>query len=143
MIFLLDVNLLIALADEKHAHHDLVEEWFATQVLDGWATCPITENGLIRILSNAAYSNTVRHCAAAQAALSSLRLRGNHQFWSDDISLTDRAIFDLKGLSSKDSTGTYLLGLAASKGGKLATFDRRLSRQAVIGGADALHLIPT
>ncbi|TCL94159.1 hypothetical protein C8J38_102589 [Rhizobium sp. PP-WC-2G-219] len=143
MIFLLDVNLLIALADEKHVHHDRVNGWFRTDALDGWATCPITENGLIRILSNSAYSNAVRHCAEAQAALSSLRMRGHHHFWADDISLTDHAVFDLQGLSSKDSTDTYLLGLARSRGGKLATFDRRLSTQAVIGGAEALHLIPS
>ncbi|MCD7109827.1 PIN domain-containing protein [Rhizobium sp. DKSPLA3] len=143
MIFLLDVNLLIALADEKHAHHDRAKAWFGTDVLDGWATCPITENGLIRILSNSAYNHSMHHCAEAEAVLSSLRFRGHHHFWADDISLTNHAIFDLRGLSSKDSTDTYLLGLARSKGGKLATFDRRLSTQAVIGGAEALHVIPT
>ena len=56
---LLDVNVLIALFDQEHVHHELSHDWFSDNRRDGWATCPVTENGFLRVLSNPAYSSAL------------------------------------------------------------------------------------
>lgn len=52
-IALLDVNVLIALLDNKHKHHALATSWLFEWLIAGncWASCPITQNGCMRILS--------------------------------------------------------------------------------------------
>ncbi|WP_438748097.1 TA system VapC family ribonuclease toxin [Pararhizobium sp. O133] len=141
MTLLLDVNVLIALADSGHSHHLVASNWFEKFGQTDWATCPLTENGMIRILSNPRYGNPTPNAAMATELLHLLRLSGKHSFWHDDISLANSKIFVRDKLTSKHTTDTYLLGLAKAHGGQLATFDRRLSARAVIGGTDALHLI--
>lgn len=140
MIFLLDVNVLIALVDTNHQHNHPATEWFRSEASAGWATCPITENALIRILSHPGYLNTAPATDIGQR-FAKLRDSGEHHFWPDDISLADSHIFNLAEITSKNGTDIYLLGLAKSKDGKLATFDRRLSHHGVREGAEALHII--
>lgn len=142
MTFLLDVNVLIALIDPKHAAHADVHQWFETQGHVGWATCPLTENGLVRIISNPKYTNYLGSTAEALALLGNLYRLGNHVFWEDSISLLDAALVDpWKVTTLYQVTDTYLLALAVANRGYLATLDRRLSPIAVLGGEATLRII--
>lgn len=142
MTFLLDVNVLIALLDPAHVGHDAAHEWFSAEGGQDWATCPMTENGVIRIVGNPRYPNSPGSPAAVAAMARALRSLPGHTFWSDDISLVASDLVDsAKILTAAQVTDTYLLALARSRGGKLATMDRRLSTMAVKGGRGALYLI--
>jgi toxin-antitoxin system PIN domain toxin len=137
---LLDVNVILSLLDSAHVHHRLAVEWFdRTAAQDGWATCPITENGFIRIVSHMSYPNmrmtpgqAAQSLAAFQAAF-----QGSFRFWTDDLSLADSTLFDLHSLTtSGQTTDAYLAALAFRRGGRLATLDRGVQWRAV-RGADA------
>lgn len=142
MTFLLDVNVLIALIDPAHVGHDAAHRWFAADGRVAWATCPLTENGVIRIVGHPKYPNTPGSTATVAGIVKQLRTLPGHVFWPDDISLVDAGHIDPEQvLTSAQVTDTYLLALAATHGGKLATFDRRLSVKAVKGGKAALHII--
>ena len=142
MTFLLDVNVVIALIDENHVHHLPARRWFIADGRTAWATCPITQNGALRIVGNPGYVPPVGSPAVVAQTLAALCILPGHQFWADDISLLDPEICDTSRLSlSRHLTDSYLLALAASRGGKLATFDRRLVTDAIKGGRQALHLI--
>ena len=91
MTFLLDVNVLIALIDPTHVNHDDAHRWFGREGRASWATCPITENGVIRIPGHPRYPNNSGSPAAVAAVLLSLRNRPGHVFWPDDVSLLDPA----------------------------------------------------
>jgi uncharacterized protein len=139
---LLDTNVLIALVDPAHRFHDAAEDWFVAHRHDGWATCPITQNGLVRIISHTSYPNSVGSPAAALALLHEMTNDKDHHFWPDDISLFNESLIDgSKLLTTAQVTDTYLLALAVKHGGKLATFDRRLVTTAVKAGAAALQMI--
>jgi toxin-antitoxin system PIN domain toxin len=140
--FLLDVNVLIALIDPAHVQHDRAHDWFAAKGNQAWATCPTTENGVIRIVGNARYPNSPGTPTAVAEMVSILRALGGHEFWPDEISLLDSQLIDTtRLLDSGQVTDTYLLALAVSRGGQLATFDRHLVTNAVIDGPQTLHLI--
>ncbi len=142
MTFLLDVNVLIALVDPTHVSHGHVHQWFARQGSESWATCPMTENGLVRIVGNPKYRNTPGSPVIVAAALAGLRSLPGHIFWADDISVVDPAYVDrARLLTFGQITDTYLLALAVAHGGQLATLDRRIAVSAVHRGAGALHLI--
>jgi toxin-antitoxin system PIN domain toxin len=140
--FLLDVNVLIALIDPLHTQHEAAHHWFAGSGQQAWASCPITENAVPRIVGHAGYSNSPGSPAPVIAALSQLFQLPGHVFWPDDVSLCDGARFDLgRLLDARQVTDSYLLALAVAHGGRLATFDRRLVADAVRNGRAALHLI--
>lgn len=142
MTYLLDVNVLIALVDPRHVFHDTTNEWFHREAVASWATCPITENGLVRIVGNSRYRNPVGPPSEVIRILELLRDMAGHVFWPDVISLADDHLFDPSALTAPEQiTDAYLLALAVSKGGRLATLDRRLSPDAVKGGRAALHLV--
>ena len=142
MIHLLDVNVLIALLDSDHDFHEEAHGWFDRVGRSGWATCPITENGTIRIMGHVRYPSGFGNPGAVAAVLRSLRAVEGHQFWPDDLSLLTSPLISTSGLAAAARvTDAYLLALAVSKGGKLATFDRRLSPAAVRGGAEAMQVI--
>ncbi len=129
---LLDVNVLVALFDPHHIHHDAAHDWFADNRDAGWATCPITENGFVRVISHPAYGLGERVESAA-ARLRTFCASGGHQFWRDAISLRDD-VFDLsRAGGAKQLTDIYLLGLAVNRKGCLATFDRTIPVGAVRG----------
>lgn len=140
--YLPDVNVLIALVDPSHVDHKLAHAWFANQGRQAFATCPLTENGLLRIVGHGRYPNSPGTPAAAATLLHGVRSLPGHSFWPDDISLLDSAHSDVSLLlNASQVTDSYLLALARAHGGKLATFDRRLAVAAVHGGAQSLHLI--
>lgn len=140
--FLLDINVLIALIDPVHVQHDAAHEWFATHGQQSWATCPLTENGVLRIVGHVRYPNSPGTPSAVAPLMAGLRALPGHVFWFDDISLLDKEKFDMaRLLSSGQVTDSYLLALACRHGGRLATFDHRLVAAAVHGGAQCLHLI--
>ncbi|WP_323039045.1 TA system VapC family ribonuclease toxin [Gemmobacter sp.] len=142
MTYLLDVNVLIALIDPGHVAHDAAHDWFATTGRGAWATCPITENGVLRILGNPKYPNSPGSPAQVAGILHRLRDLPGHDFWAEDFSLIAAPQVDAaRILTSGQVTDTYLLALAQMHGGQLATFDRRLTPDAVTGGKAALHLI--
>jgi uncharacterized protein len=139
-IALLDVNLLVALFDPEHVHHELAHDWFAGQRGDGWATCPVTENGFIRVLANPAFGGSVVRPVELFDRLRTFCGSGHHHFWPDAVSLRDRAIFNPALVAGhRQITDIYLLGLALKMGGRLATFDRAIPVKAVVG-AKAEHL---
>ena len=142
MIHLLDVNVLIALIDPGHVAHDDAHAWFAATGSAAWATCPITENGVIRIVGNPRYPNSPGSPAVVAEIVAKLRQLPGHVFWPDDVGLVGSAEVDpTKILTSAQVTDTYLLALAKAHGGRLATFDRKLSTAAVKDGKSALLLI--
>ncbi len=142
MTYLLDVNVLIALIDPAHVQHDAAHDWFAKQGKKSWATCPLTENGVMRIVGHARYPNSPGTPAAVASVMTGLCALPGHVFWPDDISLLNTKILDASRLlSSAQVTDSYLLALAIAHDGKLATFDRRLVVDAVRVGAKGLHLI--
>lgn len=142
MTFLLDVNVLVALIDPAHVQHDAAHEWFAKHGKKAWATCPLTQNGVMRIVGHARYPNSPGTPAAVAQLMAGLCALPGHVFWPDDISLLDTRKLDAaRILNSAQVTDSYLLALACVHGGKLATFDRRLVVDAVRGGAKGLHLI--
>jgi uncharacterized protein len=130
---LLDVNVLLALMDRDHVHHGAALQWWRSERDDGWASCPLTQNGFVRI---SCQGNFPGRPTVAQA-IEQLRRQmaeSNHVFWPDGISITDNHIFDQKYLlGAKQITDVYLLGVAVKNGGRLITFDRRVSVRAVRG----------
>ena len=142
MTFLLDVNVLIALIDPGHVAHDDAHMWFAANGAAAWATCPITENGVIRIVGHPRYPNSPGSPALVAEIVVKLRALPGHVFWPDDVSLVGSTDVDVsKILTSAQVTDAYLLSLAKAHGGRLASFDRKLSTAAVKHGKATLHLI--
>lgn len=142
MTALLDVNVLIALVDSAHVHHDAAVRFLKTTQADGWATCPLTENGFLRILGRPGTDHGVDSPSEARLLLQSLQATPGHLFWPDDLSLTDPNLFPTLP-ASRDLTDLYLLGLAVKHRGRLATFDRHLDPTCVRGGVPAYHVIST
>lgn len=141
-VALLDVNVLVALFDPDHVHHDLAHDWFADQKAEGWSTCPVTENGFVRVLTNPSYASPPNRPAEVVASLQAFRLSGGHHFWPDAASLADRSIFNPAYIRGhRQVTDIYLLGLAKLTGGRLATFDRTIPLAAVKGAAKSTLLV--
>lgn len=137
MAWLLDVNALIALIDSDHVHHEVMHRWFARHVRQKWATTPITENGVVRVLSQPAYPSGQRAPAEVIRILRRLKTahRKTHEFWPDEVSLTNTFLFDEDCVvGHRQVTDAYLLGLAKQRGGKVVTFDRGMPWQAIRGG---------
>ena len=142
MTFLLDVNVLIALLDDEHVAHHRVLPWFESEGMKSWATCPITQNGVIRILGHPTYPGGHGDCSMIAAVLSELCALEGHEFWPDDLDLLRSDAVRINRLpSSKHLTDTYLVALASSRSAQLATLDRKISTAAIVGGAEALHVI--
>jgi toxin-antitoxin system PIN domain toxin len=139
---LLDVNVLIALLDGSHAFHAKAHAWWAVHSAHGWASCPLTENAVVRIMCHPSYSIARRFTAAEIiAALGAFASGTDHRFWHDDLSFRDSSHFDPTRIHGpKQLTDLYLLALAAANGGRLATFDQAIPLQ-VVKRAKANHLI--
>jgi toxin-antitoxin system PIN domain toxin len=136
VIALLDVNVLIALFDPAHLYHEAAHTWFGQIRGRRWATCALTENSLVRILSNASYPGrrtTVEDVASRLQIFCSSR---EHVFWPDSISIRDSGRFRWKHVQGhRQLTDVYLLALSVSNEGRLATFDATISLKAVEGAA--------
>jgi uncharacterized protein len=139
---LLDVNVLIALVDPRHVHHELCHGWFADRGARSWATCALTQNGVLRILGHPRYPNSPGSPAVVSQVLRQLVAHPQHQFWSAAPSLLSELAVDTTALLDPGQiTDAYLLGLAVHHDGVLATLDRRLQAQSVTHGSKALERI--
>jgi toxin-antitoxin system PIN domain toxin len=139
--FLLDVNAVIALIDPLHVHHERAHRWFATRAEETWHTCPIVQNGVVRVVSHPKYPNS-QPAPVVLASLSSLAAQAGHEFLPDSVSLLDGSVHTERLLASSQVTDTYLLHLAASHEVLLATFDTRIVASTVPGGAKVVFPIP-
>jgi uncharacterized protein len=140
MIALLDVNMLIALMDPKHVHHGRARLWWATEKDAGWASCPITQNGFLRVVTLGAYPNRFP-LPDAMVMLRRATALPSHTFWPDDLSILDDAAIDhTRLLGPRQITDIYLLALAVRRGGRLVTLDAGISVGAV-RGAEPQHLV--
>jgi uncharacterized protein len=137
---LLDVNVLIALFQPRHVHHERAHEWWAENGTDGWSSCPLTQNAFVRIVTQPGFPNALSALAAIELLGEEIS-RTDHAFWPDDISLLDPQRFDATQIRGpKQLTDLYLLALAIKNDARLATFDRSISASAV-RGAQARHLV--
>lgn len=139
---LLDVNLLISLCDADHIHHERARAWFRKTSQTGWATCPLTENALLRIMGHPGYPGGPGSPVAVLPLLHQMRSHPSHLFLPDTVSLADANRFpDLTGTTPKMLTDLYLLSLAVTNGGRLATLDKRIDPALVSDGRNALVLV--
>jgi toxin-antitoxin system PIN domain toxin len=130
---LLDVNVLIALLDADHTMHERAMSWLSNHVAEGWASCPLTQNGCVRIMSQPAYPAT-RPAAQVAGRLAEACAAPEHGFWPADISLLGGECLDWDHvLGHRQVTDAYLLALAVRNGGRFVTFDQRISLDAVKG----------
>lgn len=137
---LLDVNVLVALLDGGHLHHATATAWLSANADSGWASCPLTQNGCLRILSLNSYPNTQPTAVVAER-LARATAGELHVFWPDSVSLLAPGLLRWdRVLTARQVTDTYLLALAAARGGRLVTFDRGISIEAV-PAASAKHLM--
>ena len=119
------MNVLVALAWPNHVHHRQAVTWFVDIRDDGWATCPITESGFVRVSSNERVIPDARSPSEARALLAALRSKGAHRFWEDDVSIVDDPCGAFAtAVGHRQVTDAHLLTLAIRRGGVLATFDR-------------------
>jgi toxin-antitoxin system PIN domain toxin len=136
---LFDVNVLIAMLDEQHVHHGVAHEWWLANRTDGWASCPLTQNGFVRIVSQPRYANPVP-ASFALDLLGQQMIETDHAFWPDHVSILDRELFHHDRIVGPgELTDIYLLALAVTNGGRLATFDRTVPLTAV-RGAQTRHI---
>lgn len=141
-VHLLDVNVLIALVDPAHVSHERAHDWFGQTGKHAFATCPLTENGLLRIVGHPKYPQSPGPPSSVMPMLAALRAMPGHRFWPDAISLADKKWVDAERIGNHERvTDCYLLALAKSHRGVLATLDAKLSADAVVGGRAALVLI--
>lgn len=137
---LLDVNVLIALLDSDHLHHGRAVAWLTENIGTGWASCPLTQNGCIRIMSQPGYPNAVPPAVVA-GRLAEAAATEHHAFWPDAVSLLDDGRTNWSAvLGSRQVTDAYLLALAVGQSGRLVTFDRAVPLKAV-RGAQPRHLV--
>ncbi len=136
---LLDVNVLIALLDVDHSLHVRARNWFAASGGRDWASCPITQNSCIRIMSHPAYPNGMPPRAVMER-LAEAAAAPRHEFWPDDLSLLDPTVADVSRIHGpRQLTDLYLLALAVRHNGRFVTFDRSVALDA-IHGAQPRHL---
>ena len=143
MTYLLDVNVLVAIADRDHVHHEPAHCWFEGIGESGWATSATTELGFIQVLSNPAYPGWPQTPDEAAERLAQFCGAGGHTFWPDDIPPRVSLPAFGQGLRGyRQVTDFHLAALASHRGGRLATLDGRLAR-ALDGTAleDAVLLI--
>ena len=137
---LLDVNVLIALLDADHVHHAAAHAWLADNIERGWASCPLTQNGCLRIMSQPSYPQPLA-LAAVAGRLARATAHPAHQFLPDDYSLLEEGRIDWSSmLGHRQVTDAYLLGLAVKHQCRFVTFDSRVSLNQ-IPNAEADHFL--
>lgn len=137
---LLDVNVLIALLDAGHVHHQRATQWLQREIANGWATCPLTQNGCLRVMAQPAYPQALP-LAAVAARLARATAHSAHAFVADDYSLLDGDLLNWPQLlGHRQITDSYLLGLAVRHGCRFVTFDARI-QPGMVTGAQARHLV--
>jgi uncharacterized protein len=135
--FLLDVNVLVALAREDHAAHRDVKGWFQGRGARRWATSALTEAGFVRVVSNPRFSETPLDVSEVMAMLAALTTLPGHQFWPIDFNFAEAAApFEARFFGHQQVTDIYLLALAIRNKGKLVTLDRGI---AALAGSEYLE----
>jgi uncharacterized protein len=133
---LFDVDLLIALFQPDHIHHQRAHQWWEANQNLGWASCPITENGFVRILSQPKYPMP-QTVSAAVKLLNMARESTNHEFWSDSVSLLNPVLFNADAFTHHGQiTDSYLLALAFKNNGRLVTLDQDIKTSTIVGFAE-------
>ena len=136
---LLDVNALVALAWDSHVHHAAIREWFAANRTRGWATCPITESGFVRVSSNPKVLPSPIGVEAARGVLGALRALDGHRFVADDVSITDGDVPAIAG--HRQVTDAHLVALARRHDMRLVTFDAGAHALAGDAGVELLRAL--
>jgi toxin-antitoxin system PIN domain toxin len=137
---LLDINVLIALLDQDHSLHGQAGNWFAANAGRGWASCPITQNGCVRIMSHPSYPSPLQ-VGAIMERLGEAIATTHHQFWADDVSLLDSGVADRTRIHGpRQVTDLYLLALAVRHRGCFVSFDSSIPLSA-IKAAEKKHLV--
>jgi toxin-antitoxin system PIN domain toxin len=139
--YLFDVNVLLAMFDPGHEHHRAARHWWDTRSDDEWCTCPITENGFLRIASGSGYPRILERLPDLIVIFKTLCNAPDHRYWPADVFLSD-VVPPKTPITSAKTTDIYLLALAIAHGGKLATFDKHIPARMLPGGEDAIELIP-
>ncbi len=130
---LLDINVLLALLDSDHVDHERARDWLEREIQFGWASCAITENGFVRIISQPRYPSPVP-AAQAMARLAQATSSASHEFWACSVSLlNDQVVERDRLLGPRQVTDVYLLALAVANSGRFATFDQSVPLAAVHG----------
>jgi toxin-antitoxin system PIN domain toxin len=139
-VALLDVNVLIALLDSDHSLHQQARDWFGRNAEVGWASCPLTQNGCVRIMSHPGYASPLPVRSVVERLREATESR-HHRFWAADVSLLDPRIADPGRIHGpRQLTDAYLLALAVNRAGRLVTFDAAVPLSAV-KGAKPEHLV--
>ena len=134
---LLDINVLVALLDSDHIDHDRAHEWLDDEIGVGWASCAITQNGFVRVVSQPRYPSPVSPTEAIDL-LDQACAEPHHAFWPCDASLLDPSVIDRARLHGpRQVTDAYLLALATHHDGHLVTFDQSIPITAVVGATPA------
>jgi toxin-antitoxin system PIN domain toxin len=137
VVGLLDVNVLVALLVPEHEHHHAAIQWFTAESNQGWATCAVTELGVIRVCAQLPGGPWWPETTADRLLLLTASSRA-YEFWPDAISPV--AMAEVRAARTvKQITDRYLLGLARRHGGRVITFDSGL---VVSGGNDVKNLLP-
>ena len=137
---LLDINVLIALLDADHSLHERARAWFGANARSGWASCPITQNGCVRVMTHPGYPNALPVRPVVERLREATR-SPHHEFWPDDVSLLEPRTADSSRIHGpRQITDVYLLALAVHRGGRFVTFDASVSASAV-AGAERRHLL--
>jgi uncharacterized protein len=133
---LFDINVLIAIHDRDHVHHVQAARWLEANIDEGWASCPLTQNGCLRIMSQPNYS-TPQSIPVLMAMLHRSTSSQVHTTWNDDVSLLDERYFRREHVHGhRQLTDLYLLGLAVKHKGRLVSFDQRIPLSAVVGARE-------
>lgn len=134
---LLDVNVLVALAWPNHVHHSAAHSWFDEVGRAGFATCPVTQSGFVRVSSNNRAIPDARSPREAREILRRITALPGHVFWTDDVEIASSEHIGWERLGSHAQvTDAHLLALVLQRGGRLATFDRALPDLAPEGTAE-------
>lgn len=143
--WLFDINVLIAIVDPAHVFHESIHRWLQIHLGETWATCPLTENGFVRILAQPAYRGGPFTAVEAIEALARMKAVPDRKyvFWSDTISICDESLVRANRIAGpKQITDVYLAALALRNKGRLVTFDVGVAWQAVAGAEAHLITIP-
>jgi toxin-antitoxin system PIN domain toxin len=127
---LLDVNVSLALLDRPHVQHGRARRWLDDEIHRGWASCVLTQNGFVRIISQSRYGGVVSTSAALEQ-LDEACSTDYHEFWACSLNLLDRSLDRTRILGPRQLTDAYLLALAVHHGGRFVTLDTSVPRGAV------------
>lgn len=139
-LYLLDANVLVALANPQHLHHAAAHRWFAT--VRRWATTPLTEAAFVRLQSNPMVIGGDVPMPEVLGALRAMRAMDGHVFLPDDSSLAEPAIDLIAMIGHRQVTDLHLVNLAARAGARLATFDTAIRASLIGSDRDLVHLVP-